>query len=62
MFCNDAELEGTVTASENGTELPPGVMVAGVKRQVAPDGSELCAHESVMGWCGLPVFAFRDSE
>ena len=49
-FAKDAELAGTLTASLNGTELPLlGVMVDGVKVQVAPAGKELCKHDSVMG-------------
>ena len=48
-LCKEAELDGTVTASANGTPLPPGVTVGGVKVHVAPDGKELCKHDSVMG-------------
>lgn len=62
LLSNDAEVDGTITASENGTALPPGVIVGGVKVQVAPDGNELCKHESVMGWLAIPVFAFSESE
>ena len=42
-FFKEDELAGTLTASLNGTELPLlGVMVEGVKVQVAPAGNELC--------------------
>src|SRR5579859_2154907 len=61
-FRKDAELDGTATASANGTALAPGVIVGGVKVHVAPAGNELCRHDRVMGWLGLPVLAFKESE
>lgn len=62
-FCKEAELAGTLTARVNGTELLLlGVMVGGEKVQVAPAGKELCKHDSAMGWAGLPVFLFKESE
>jgi hypothetical protein len=66
-FCKEAEADGTVTASANGTELLLGVMIVIVwpfceKTHVAPAGKELGRQDSVMGWLGLPVLAFKDSE
>lgn len=61
-FCKDADVEGTLTASVNGTAELPGVMVVGLKVQVAPAGKELCRQESVMGCFELPELAFRDIE
>ena len=58
-FSSDAELAGTVTDSVNGTGKGPGVIVAGEKLQVAFVGNELCKQESVIGYFGLPVFAFN---
>src|SRR5208337_4732494 len=67
-FSRDAELEGTVMVSENGTAWAPGVTVVigepdeEKKPQVALGGNELCKQESVIGCPGAPVFAFNDRE
>ena len=58
----EAAPAGTVTVSENGTALLLGVTVVGENVHVAPSGKELCRQESVIGWWGLPVFAFNESE
>ena len=56
-FSSDAELEGTVMVSVNGTGKGPGVILAGEKLQVALAGNELGKQESVIAYRGLPVFA-----
>ncbi|MGC1651104.1 MAG: hypothetical protein WA741_35195, partial [Candidatus Sulfotelmatobacter sp.] len=67
-LCNDAADDGTVTTRVNGTAaVALGVIVVTgfpfcEKAHVAPDGSELCKQESVIGWLGIPVFAFKESE
>lgn len=59
---NDAALDGTLTDRLNETGLLLGVTVAGVNVHVAPVGSVLCWHASVMASRGLPVLALRASE
>lgn len=45
--------------SVKGTAKGPGVIVDGEKLQVAFEGNELCRHDSVIGYFGLPVFLFN---
>ena len=67
-ICRDAEPAGTLIVTEKATACAPGVMVViaepvdEAKEQVAPVGSVLCKHESVIGCPGTPVFAFNRSE
>ena len=45
----EAALDGTLTFRLKATALLLGVIVGGVKLQVAPVGRDLCRHDSVIG-------------
>jgi hypothetical protein len=47
-FSIEAEHVGKLTITLNGTEDAPGVIVGGVKVQVAPRGNELSRHDNVI--------------
>jgi hypothetical protein len=56
-FSAEAEHTPRSTLRLNLTADAPGVIVGGVKAQVAFSGSELCRHDNVISSLGSPVFA-----